>query len=556
MSFLHSLRRLLDPMDNCAYVVYRFCQLLQVNVSRTYIRQQLEAHPAYPSLLAVTDVLSELHIENMSLRVSVDQLSQLPQPMIAHLVINGDDFFTVVTGAGDSITYLHPASDRQVSADKEQFGKIFTGFVLLADGAAGVAEKNYALRVREEKQWLLSFSLPAVLVVAGVLALCVVGFLLYGQRALAPVAFSLLALCGAVISALLVWYDADRHNPLLQKVCTAGKQVDCHEVLDAAQSTLFGIKWSVIGFAYFTGILTCMAVAGMGQGALSGVLGWFSLLALPYTVFSIYYQARVAKKWCVLCLAVQVVLLLQAGVIIAGGYLSAFPWSLAGVAAIVQVLIPMLVLLALVHVLVANFRQIREGRVLKMELYRLKHSPEVFDAVLNRQRSTSRPPIDMGIRIGNPDAQHTIVKVCNPFCGPCAQAHVLIDELVKHNPSFNVQIIFTASTSDYRTSPVRHLMAIAEKGDVVQTQQALDDWYGSKHKVYETFAEKYPMNGELAKQDNKIQLMYDWCKNEQIRVTPTMFISDTRGSATDTMYQLPDNYGVADLKYFFSFKLE
>lgn len=556
MSFLHSLRRLAEPLDNCVYMVYRFCRLSGVAVSRTFIRQQLERHPDYPSLLAVTDVLNELNMENVSLRVSVDQLEQLSPPFMAHLMVNGDDYFTIVSHASEQVGYIDPVSDRYVMAGRDQFAKIFTGFVLLADGEAGIPEKDFALRVREERLQLLSFGVPVVLVLLGALTLSCLTFAMTGFARWAPVSYFLLGLVGAAISALLVWYDVDRHNPMLQKVCAAGKQVDCHEVLDTAQSSLFGIKWSVIGFAYFSGILVYLAAAGMGALAIAETLGWFSVAAFPYTVFSLYFQARVARKWCLLCLAVQGVLVLQCVAAFYAGFPQRFPSTAPGIAAVLGVVLPMLLILVLLHVLVVNSRQMREARSLKLELYRLKHRPEVFNALLSKQQGTRRPPRDMGIRIGNPDARHTIIKVCNPFCGPCARAHALIDELIRHHPAFCVQIIFTASTNDYRTGPVRHLMAIAERGDPVQTQRALDDWYGSRDKDYEAFAARYPMNGELLQQDHKIQSMYDWCKEEQIRVTPTMFISDSQTTASDAMYQLPDNYGIADLKYFFSFKLE
>jgi len=35
----------------------------------------------------------------------------------------------------------------------------------------------------------------------------------------------------------------------------------------------------------------------------------------------------------------------------------------------------------------------------------------------------------------------------------------------------------------------------------------LDDWYLADKKDYETFAGKYPMNGELQTQGNKIEAM-------------------------------------------------
>ena len=89
--------------------------------------------------------------------------------------------------------------------------------------------------------------------------------------------------------------------------------------------------------------------------------------------------------------------------------------------------------------------------------------------------------------------------MCNPYCGPCAKAHPVLDEIVHNNKNVKLKLIFTASNDkdDVRGIAARHLLAINEKQDAYRTQQALDDWYLAPKKDYEVFATKYPMNGEI-----------------------------------------------------------
>lgn len=87
---------------------------------------------------------------------------------------------------------------------------------------------------------------------------------------------------------------------------------------------------------------------------------------------------------------------------------------------------------------------------------------------------------------------------------------------------------------------IRHLLAIASKGDPKFTHQALDDWYGAEKKDYAGFAANYPMNGELLLQEEKIKQMGDWCGKENISYTPTLFING---------YELLKDYKVEDLHY-------
>ncbi len=80
-------------------------------------------------------------------------------------------------------------------------------------------------------------------------------------------------------------------------------------------------------------------------------------------------------------------------------------------------------------------------------------------------------------------------------------------------------------------------------GNEPTTHKALDDWYLAKEKNYDVFASKYPMNGEIDKQTDKIYQMKDWCAKVKIQFTPTIFIDG---------YQLPKGYQIKDINYFLS----
>ena len=130
-----------------------------------------------------------------------------------------------------------------------------------------------------------------------------------------------------------------------------------------------------------------------------------------------------------------------------------------------------------------------------------------------------------------------------------------MEELLENNPDVQIQILFTASNieGDIKTPPVKHLMAIAEKNNETIVKKALDDWYLAETKDYESFALKYPMNGELDKQEEKIVVMKDWCDKAVIAYTPMFFVSlKDENEDKINYYQLPEIYNVADLKYFFS----
>ena len=272
------------------------------------------------------------------------------------------------------------------------------------------------------------------------------------------------------------------------------------------------------------------------------VLAWLNILALPYTVFSIYYQWRIAKQWCVLCLIVQGLLVLGAVNVIAGNFL--FPLPQLPFLLVANCLLLFALPALLWYAVKPSILKLQEAKNTKREYLRIKFNTEIFNTLLNRQKTITVNVNELGIDIGNPAAKNTIIKVCNPYCGPCATMHPKIEALMAQNKNINAKIIFTTPNdeSHHAIKPTRHLMAIAsDTANEKQIKKYLDDWYLPEKKDYELFAAKYPMNGELLDQGNKIEMMDKWCKATDITFTPTIFING---------YQLPDAYTIEDLEYF------
>jgi protein-disulfide isomerase len=182
-----------------------------------------------------------------------------------------------------------------------------------------------------------------------------------------------------------------------------------------------------------------------------------------------------------------------------------------------------------------------KNRNIHFELARLKHDPVLFRKVISDQKHFEMPPPDLGIIFGNQDAKHTITKICNPYCKPCAKAHEELKEVLKNN-NVKLQIIFAATNDpgDRRGLPVKHFLAIAAKGDEQLTEEALDHWYLGEEKEYEQFANKFRVNGELKQQDEKVERMDEWCRMTGIAYTPAIFVNG---------YLLPEPYHIPDLKY-------
>ncbi len=523
---------------NISAATIHFLRKMKVPVTATTVKDQLEQHPEYPSLLSISDNFKKWKVENSAIRVSVDDLDKLPTPFIAYMR-SGKGQFMLVTAINDTIEFINDEGGKEFKA-KEAFITEWSRIVLLAQAGEESGENNY--KVKRRKELANQLRIPFILFV--VVGLCVLfPFFSAGNPDSGELTAILwLKLAGSILGGLLLWFEIDKNNPVLKQICSINKKANCKSVLDSKASKLFNwLSWSEIGFFYFAGGYLFILL-GNGMAGSMALISWLNLLALPYTVFSISYQWRIAKQWCVLCLVVQAFLLTE-GVLAFLNYwqsnrVSSFEVQASVLSAfLIGYALPLLFLVFVKPILI----KAHTSNYYRKSLMRLKFNPEIFQSILQRQNRVIPSPQGLGILLGNPEAKNTIIKVCNPYCGPCAEAHPVLEELLKQNPNISVQIIFTATNQegDVRAFPVRHLMALYQKNDSELIYNALDDWYVKQDQNYRAFSEKYKLNEELKLQNDKLEAMENWCDDMEVASTPTYYLNGR---------QLPEGYGIKDLK--------
>lgn len=517
-------------------------RLLNVRVTDHTIRQNIEQNANYPSLLSLSDTFNRFKIPNESFRIGTEQLKDIDGPFIAFWK---SDFVVVKKIEKDNITYLD-TNGKTVTTPISEFGREYGNIIFVAEPDEKSGEPDYERKAKKEKK-------DAFVRTSLWWSTVGIGLLLIGQfvvdalPALNPSsAFSLFMivttkLAGLAAAILLLTFELDKNNTLVKSICSAGKQTSCEAVLNSKASRLLGMSWSEIGFFYFASTTLFLLYPGVSLALKVAPLALISTAAAPYVLFSIYYQWRIVKRWCPLCLAVQSVLILEL-------VWSLFNYWFTGVTIeSVHVTTALPFLLCLLTPIVAwsfikpVWTKSKEAHGFEASYKRLLYNPEMFFALLNQQSTAPGGWERIGITLGNPAAKNSIIKVCNPFCGPCAKAHPVLDEIVHHNPEYNLKVIFTSTNEpqDRGGHVARHLLAIAQKGNLVTTQQAMDDWYQSKNKDYQNLTEKYPMNGEVEKQKETLEAMATWCKEAGITYTPTIFINGKR---------LPETYSIDELK--------
>lgn len=499
-------------------LVSRWLHQLKISVSNKYIKEKLLSHPDYPSILSITDILDDLGIENAAIVVDKEKLHEIPVPFLANTSEKGTDFIIV--------------SDIQKILKKQP------AFIQQWDGVAIVAEKSSISDPQNEK-WLssdkrtLRSSWIAVLLIT-----VLVGVAISAQFSWLLTALMITAMAGLTVTFLIVQHELGISNNITEQLCSAGKNSDCDAVLHSKRSKLVDwLNFADIGIIWFSSQFLIVAIS-LFTVTIKSVLPFIALLsiaALPFTFFSLYYQWRIVKKWCPLCLITAAILWLQFLILIPeiiGINFNSFSPNASGLIMLVAIFITVSWLLLLRPALSSN----KEIKDKNFRLQRFKYNSRVFETLLHL-----KPQIDTAswiddLQLGDPDSAVQIMVACNPYCGPCARAHEVLHELAeKKGIGLTVRFGIKINKADKKTEVVEYLLQLLMNKPASYKRKALHAWYVDMN--MEKFEKDYLLKDKI-NVDELMKQHEAWAEKAEIKFTPAIFING---------YQLPKPYSANDL---------
>lgn len=523
--------------DNFTTVVLAFLREINIPLSNKTLADELKKHPDYYSLLAVHEVFDNWRIPNAAYQITFDELleSDLEDPFVAFV---SNKYFLMVSKITSEYALVSNERWQKHRLPIDQFKNIFSGSILIAERDEMSGEEDYPAKRREEI--INNMRVPAV--IAGTATL-LFGWLFLGSAFLSTLNLSVFLLvlfktAGTAVAVLLLIQSIDGDNPLIQKLCGNDSNENCNAILSSKGAKINNyVSWSEVGFFYFAGSWLVL-LFNSGDPQIVHLLALFNLIGLPYTFYSIFYQWKIARQWCILCCAVQGLLWLEFF-----AFLPALPMAFSGIglkelaAFITGMAMPVLSWVVIKPYLLL-YKQIDP---LMQQLREHKYNKQVFTQILNEGAKYELPPEENAIIIGNREAENVITMVSNPFCQPCAKAHKALQWLQRRD-DIKLQIIFSASgiENDPKTKVVTHLLSLQQSHDGITLKKALDDWYDQKYKNYDNWAKDYPVTNTSI-DTATLKANNAWCKLADVTGTPTLFINGRK---------LPQNYQPDDIKYF------
>ncbi|MEM7085103.1 MAG: vitamin K epoxide reductase family protein [Bacteroidota bacterium] len=496
------------------------------------LRLQLLSHPSYPSLHSVTGVLDHFGIPNAALKlpVTAEVYAELPKSFITNIKRAHFESLVLVELQRDHVKITHNRK-RTEKISREQFLNQWTGLVLMV-------EKDETLPERKDR------SQPKhIPVIPGALGLLSLGYFILSMAQGFPIAHFLLSCFGIILSIFVIKHELGFHSAFISNLCQTSENSSCDAVLQSNKALLFGIiKLSDLSLIIFSGYVISWLLFAIADLTNTWIFMTTSLLALPFTFYTIYHQLITIKKWCPLCLGITGILWLQAGSL-----------SLVKTETLIFDLHPeaLLVLPSSVLFIWAVWSFIKlllqqklNYRTLSIAHYKFKRNFSLFHTLYRKGNSLyTTDEIAGEIVFGNRQAPVSIILVTNPFCNHCRTAHHELESvLIRAKNKVKITLRFIVDTKNKERDLykiVSQLLHIYKVRGEASCLHALNKLYADGTNISQWV--KAQTTEFHSNYDSIIECQRLWCEENRINFTPALYIGDR---------PLPEEYAISDLPYF------
>jgi uncharacterized membrane protein len=528
----------LNPNEkNVFEVLWQLIKLSKLKVTATSLKNAIQQHREASTLVGLSDVLNEFNIPNLGTRLSPEQLYEIPLPAVGYFDINGGTFVTIKKIENDIIEWYHD-QDGIIKESIQNFIHKWQGITLLIEPNDNSGEENY----RESRRQEIIDNLRIPFILTGLFA--ILSILLYNLYTHIQFEnnwqfYSLLLTksIGLVVSIMLIWYSIDSNNSFLRSVCQLNDKTNCNNILNSKAAKIFGwLTWSEVGLFYFAGGFLSLLM--MQKDAIS-FLSYFGILALPYTLWSIYYQAFVVKEWCPLCVSIQALLWIEFFINppIFSLNINLFPFQ--------GLFISFLITPILWSFLKKPLQKSLQTDSLYVEFQKLKHDPEYINTLLSKE--VFLPPFFKGMNIiefGNPLASNNLILVLNPTCASCRVSYLTAKRLLEMNMDIKVQIVLATSLAieDEAGRIARIILSQVSDNDIKNT---IDEWFKDSTKNINKWLKRIETKAENNDGRQQIEMHVRWLELTGISEAPVKFLNNheiPKVYLADDLLKLIKNY--------------
>lgn len=517
--------------DNTVGIIQRAVKHYGLRVIKSTVKETLKSHPDYPTFKSICDTFNEWNIDNYPLRYEVNELEDLQAPYIVHFSRGGGMIGFVTKTGKEQVTYYTSYNEKR-KTDRKEFLESCSGAIILLNRDEHSGEKDYRTKIKNEliNKSILPLVLFAILIFF--ISLFYNNFIpgenIY-DKVILPLVFTKIS--GIVLSVLLILHEFEVHLSITDKLCHLNKATNCNTVLHDKASKVFGwFGWADVGFVYFTGSFLFLLQSPAGEGL--SLMTILAALSVPYPLFSIYYQGIVLKKWCPMCLGVQLILITEFVLLLP--QLSRLTFAFDSVSRFVLTFL----VITIIYTLYILFR--REQMSGEMHYYKylgFKKNPDILRMFLINQPYYEIPLAESNLVFGSRNASVKITAFLSLHCSHCARAFEKIRNMLNENEDILVNLLLITFDNKMLTT----LYNNNRQGKELESIKLLEQWFNadpySRTKITEGLCipEESDSSNRISEETGRL------FKECNVLGTPTFFING---------YKLPAQYEIDDIKYF------
>lgn len=496
-------------------VTKKWLSLLGIKINSKFCKEEISTHPDYPAMTAVTDFLDVGSMTYQVVQADHSYKKDFNYPLIAHI-------------KEPSKEYMHIIANEKAWEKEKDITQYWSGIVIFP-------EKNASWQSEENTQAIKSSLQKNIFAVIGI---CV-GLAIFFWETLQPSSvfsniFGFLSLVGLIVSFFILATELGYQNKLVRQVCGAVSAGGCETVLQSKQAkSIIGFTPADAGLIYFATQFLAILFAPL-YPTLAKVIYCLALTGIAVAGWSIYTQAIIIKKYCALCLALVAVLILQFTIVLP-------TVSFVGITQ-VALLIYLILVLLLTAILLPIKQLIKNNITLHQkaaDLRKWKTDTMIFEGLISREQEVNISIWENDLVLGNPSAPIRITVACNPYCGPCAKAHKLLDTLLVQYPQeLAVQVRLFCDPAEPNEMLTLATTAILRKAATLksnkQLQGMLSDWFHLMD--LKKWSDIWNPSENIIVQ-TELEAHRNWYQQSNIRVTPTFFIN---GKTLPRKYNIDD----------------
>lgn len=490
--------------------VFLYLKSIDVKIDKNDYIYQVESHPETPSLLAFSDALSFFGIPNGAFTIEFQDFDHLPDTFLTILDVgNGHLILSYIEKKGQNILYTdHEGVQKSISLTEME--NVWTGAVLAAENNGEITKSSNSFYAK---------LLPTLIICAVFLILFFIGgWFLSG--------FGFITMIGLFFSFEAIKTELGFESGFSAQLCDGSEKSSCSQIINSEKGKIAGFKLSDLSIFLFGTQLLSLVV--LNQDFLNNyyfLIGVSLLACIPFTLYSIYFQMKVEKKWCPICLSIIGVIYAQ---------LIYLMFNMTGILSKVNIDFTTISLLAAVAAAFAGAyffvkkALISYGKLKKdteFDSRYIRHYP-YFKNIL-----TSTEPLHLKaepILLGNPNAPVTITFITSPLCGYCREANDFLQRIYnQYKNQVNIKIRFNMTgvvTAEVEEMLIQLLNIYQTKGED-KFIEALHDWYS--HRQAEKWLKKYSttLDNRTFLLNKLVSVSYENLQNN-LFFTPHYFIND------------------------------